>query len=137
MGKGRATNNRTATSVDEEIGRRIRLRRLDLEMSQENLADKLGVTFQQVQKYEKGVNRVAAATLMRIAKILDLPIAAFFPKETADAKSLADTPEDTELQLVVASLSERSRRLLLETAKLYQNDERAAARPERGAKKKS
>ena len=63
---------------DVEVGRRIRVRRLERQMSQTELADQLGVTFQQVQKYEKGVNRVGAARLQRIADALDVPISFFF-----------------------------------------------------------
>jgi transcriptional regulator with XRE-family HTH domain len=56
----------------------MRVRRLEREMSQTELAVKLGVTFQQVQKYEKGINRVGAARLQRIADALDVPISFFF-----------------------------------------------------------
>jgi transcriptional regulator with XRE-family HTH domain len=63
---------------DAEVGRRIRTRRVAKQMSQMDLAGHLGLTFQQVQKYEKGTNRVAAGRLKRIAKILDAPILYFF-----------------------------------------------------------
>src|SRR5918911_4828877 len=63
---------------DVEVGRRIRARRVARQMSQMELAGRLGLTFQQVQKYEKGTNRVAASRLKRIAKILDVPILYFF-----------------------------------------------------------
>lgn len=63
---------------DVEIGRRIRARRVSRQMSQMELAGRLGLTFQQVQKYEKGTNRVAAGRLKRIARILDVPIMYFF-----------------------------------------------------------
>ena len=63
---------------DVEVGRRIRARRIAKQMSQMDLAGRLGLTFQQVQKYEKGTNRVAAGRLKRIAKILDVPILYFF-----------------------------------------------------------
>jgi transcriptional regulator with XRE-family HTH domain len=63
---------------DVEVGRRIRARRMATQMSQMDLAGRLGVTFQQVQKYEKGTNRVAAGRLKRIARILDVPILYFF-----------------------------------------------------------
>jgi transcriptional regulator with XRE-family HTH domain len=70
---------------DVEVGRRIRVRRLERQMSQTELAVQLGVTFQQVQKYEKGVNRVGAARLQRIADALEVPISFFFT--TADRGS--------------------------------------------------
>jgi transcriptional regulator with XRE-family HTH domain len=69
---------RRADSRDEEVGRRVRSRRLECRLSQTELADKIGVTFQQVQKYEKGVNRIGAGRLQRIAEALDVPITFFF-----------------------------------------------------------
>ena len=61
-----------------ELGKRIRLRRAEIDISQSELADKLGISFQQVQKYEKGVNRVGAARLQQIATALDVPITFFY-----------------------------------------------------------
>ena len=75
---GGGKNNRSTVKYDHELGRRIRLRRVELKMSQSDLADKLGVTFQQVQKYEKGVNRVGAARLQQVATALDVPVTFFF-----------------------------------------------------------
>ena len=69
---------RSAGKPDIELGRRIRLRRVELEISQSELADKLGVSFQQVQKYEKGVNRVGANRLQQTATALDVPITFFY-----------------------------------------------------------
>jgi transcriptional regulator with XRE-family HTH domain len=60
--------------IDTEVGRRIRLRRTQLGMSQETLGERVGVTFQQVQKYEKGVNRVGASRLVRIAQVLNTTV---------------------------------------------------------------
>lgn len=65
---------RAATKFDAALGARIRARRLDLDMSQERLAERLGLTFQQVQKYERGINRIAAERLVDIAHALELPI---------------------------------------------------------------
>ncbi|CDZ29930.1 helix-turn-helix domain-containing protein [Neorhizobium galegae] len=64
--------------IDVHVGSRIRLRRTMLKISQEKLADGLGITFQQVQKYEKGANRVGASRLLHIATILNVPVAHFF-----------------------------------------------------------
>lgn len=61
---------RSAGDFDGDVGKRLRSRRLELGLSQETVAESLGVTFQQLQKYEKGVNRVAAGTLYKLAKIL-------------------------------------------------------------------
>ncbi len=64
--------------VDVHVGARIRLRRTLLGMSQERLGDALGLTFQQVQKYERGVNRVGASRLFDLSRILDVPISFFY-----------------------------------------------------------
>ena len=64
--------------VDKYVGSRVRMRRMMLAMSQEKLGDALGLTFQQVQKYEKGVNRIGASRLFQISKILDVPVEFFF-----------------------------------------------------------
>lgn len=71
-------DQRAANAVDRHIGRRLRERRLAIGMSQETLADLLGVTFQQIQKYEKGVNRIAASRLYSMAKALEIDITHFF-----------------------------------------------------------
>lgn len=64
--------------IDVHVGSRIRLRRTLLGMSQERLGEALGLTFQQVQKYERGVNRVGASRLFDLARVLDVPISFFF-----------------------------------------------------------
>ena len=64
--------------VDKYVGSRVRMRRLMLGMSQEKLGDALGLTFQQIQKYEKGANRIGASRLQQIATILQVPVAYFF-----------------------------------------------------------
>jgi transcriptional regulator with XRE-family HTH domain len=64
--------------IDIHVGSRVRLRRTLLGMSQERLGDALGLTFQQVQKYERGVNRVGASRLFDISRVLDVPISYFF-----------------------------------------------------------
>ena len=70
--------NRKTGAYDIEIGRRIRAQRLSRSMSQEDLADRLGVAFQQLQKYERGENRVSASRLREIALALKLPISSFY-----------------------------------------------------------
>ena len=64
--------------VDKHVGSRVRMRRLMLSLSQEKLGDALGLTFQQVQKYEKGTNRIGASRLQQISNILQVPVAFFF-----------------------------------------------------------
>ena len=64
--------------IDRHVGSRVRMRRMMLSMSQEKLGDALGLTFQQVQKYEKGANRIGASRLQHIAGILQVPVSFFF-----------------------------------------------------------
>src|SRR5580704_14977680 len=64
--------------TDKHVGNRVRMRRLMLGMSQEKLADQLGLTFQQVQKYEKGTNRISASRLQEISHVLEVPVPFFF-----------------------------------------------------------
>lgn len=64
--------------IDKHVGSRVRMRRMMLGMSQEKLGNSLGLTFQQVQKYEKGTNRIGASRLQQIAHILQVPVAFFF-----------------------------------------------------------
>ncbi|WP_298281042.1 helix-turn-helix domain-containing protein [Acidocella sp.] len=75
--------------IDVHVGSRVRLRRTLLGMSQERLGDALGLTFQQVQKYERGVNRVGASRLFDISRVLDVPISYFFDDMP---EGLQDTP---------------------------------------------
>jgi transcriptional regulator with XRE-family HTH domain len=70
--------SRSPDLVDKHIGRRIRMRRLTLDMSQTALGHALGVTFQQVQKYEIGVNRISASRLHQMANVLQVPVLFFF-----------------------------------------------------------
>ena len=64
--------------IDKHVGSRVRMRRMMLSMSQEKLGNSLGLTFQQVQKYEKGTNRIGASRLQQISHILQVPVAFFF-----------------------------------------------------------
>ena len=80
--------------VDVHVGSRVRMRRLLLGMNQETLADALGLTFQQVQKYEGGANRVSASRLSAMAEILGVPISYFFGD--LQAEGIAVDPVDRE-----------------------------------------
>jgi transcriptional regulator with XRE-family HTH domain len=86
---------RRADSRDAEVGRRVRSRRLECRLSQTELADRIGVTFQQVQKYEKGVNRIGAGRLQRISEALEVPISFFFGGQPGGA-SARETSGNTE-----------------------------------------
>src|SRR4029077_17308920 len=82
-------NKKQPNPIDIHVGSRVRLRRMMLGMSQERLGEHLGITFQQIQKYEKGTNRIGASRLQHIARVLTVPVAFFFedapgtPTETA------------------------------------------------------
>ncbi len=81
--------------TDKYVGRRVRMRRMMLGLSQEKLADALGLTFQQVQKYEKGTNRISASRLQAISQILDTPVHFFFdgaPQSGKGEQGLAESP---------------------------------------------
>ena len=86
----------SAILIDQGVGSRVRMRRLMLKLSQTDLADGLGLTFQQVQKYEKGMNRIGAGRLQQIAHILQVPVTFFFetasphPPTVARDQSLAN-----------------------------------------------
>jgi transcriptional regulator with XRE-family HTH domain len=69
---------RSRDPIDAEVAKRVRALRLQRGLTQTELSDALGVTFQQVQKYERGANRISAGRLFRIAKVLDVPVAFFF-----------------------------------------------------------
>ena len=71
-------NKKKPNPIDIHVGSRIRLRRTMLGMSQEKLGESLGITFQQIQKYEKGTNRIGASRLHELAQVLDVPVAFFF-----------------------------------------------------------
>ena len=82
---------RSPDATDMEVGRLIRFHRMNAGLSQTELGQKIGVSFQQVQKYEKGVNRVGAGRLTRIAEVLNVSVNTFFGKsvfsEVPDSKS--------------------------------------------------
>ena len=78
--------SRRANPVDVHVGSRVRLRRMLLGMSQEKLGEHLGLTFQQVQKYEKGINRIGASRLFDLSQVLGVPVQ-FFYEELAVAGS--------------------------------------------------
>jgi transcriptional regulator with XRE-family HTH domain len=92
---------RRADHRDAEVGRRVRTRRMQKGLSQSELGDRIGVTFQQVQKYEKGVNRIGSGRLERIATALEVPIAYFFGDGkggVSGAKGGGEQPQSVLLQ---------------------------------------
>ena len=91
----RNVGDRSTNAIDQAVGRRVRVRRLELKMSQERLADLLGVTFQQIQKYEKGVNRIAASRLFAVAAVLEKPVGYFFEGLHSETRSASVAEERT------------------------------------------
>jgi transcriptional regulator with XRE-family HTH domain len=104
---------KAATPMDALVGSRLRSRRKQLRISQERLGKEVGVSFQQVQKYENGTNRIGAGRLAEISKVLDVPVAYFFTGnsanassdgEKADAKAILSEPGATELLQAYAQI---------------------------------
>ena len=124
--------------VDRHVGARIRMRRLMLKFSQTKLADALGITFQQVQKYEKGANRVGASRLQHIANILQVPVSFFFedaPVNRSEEIKILDAPSEwinalvsstDGLHLVRAYMRISSRELRRSIVKLVEQIARSA-----------
>ena len=81
--------------IDVHVGGRIRLRRTLMGMSQERLGEALGLTFQQVQKYERGINRVGASRLFDLSRVLDVPISFFYDDMPEPLASLHGTHQTT------------------------------------------
>ncbi|GBR44307.1 helix-turn-helix domain-containing protein [Neokomagataea thailandica] len=93
--QGKTESKNVAGSTDVHIGHRIRLRRTLMGLSQESLGEALGVTFQQVQKYERGANRVSASRLFELAQALDVPVGFFYDGQLqgTDAKPALNEQE--------------------------------------------
>lgn len=89
----RASRGRTPSGrpnpIDVHVGARVRLRRTLLGMSQEKLGEALGLTFQQVQKYERGANRVGASRLFDLSRVLDVPVSFFFDDMSEEVEALS------------------------------------------------
>jgi transcriptional regulator with XRE-family HTH domain len=110
-----------ATPLDKVIGERIKTQRLMLRLSQSDLAERLGCSFQQVQKYENGSNRVSAATLSRISDVLNLPLSYFFDQSSPELQQVTALPLDREgadlLRAFAAIGDAKVRRHLLDLVK--------------------
>jgi transcriptional regulator with XRE-family HTH domain len=118
--------------VDRHVGNRMRMRRLLVGMSQEKLGELLGITFQQVQKYEKGSNRVSASRLYQVAKVLAVPVQFFFDELQSEggAHGFAEShgvdpvsgalqsPEGVQLARIFSATTDpEKRKLIINTAK--------------------
>jgi transcriptional regulator with XRE-family HTH domain len=131
-----------ANPIDTQVGNRVRLRRMLIGMSQEKLGDALGLTFQQVQKYEKGVNRIGAGRLFHVARILGVPITYFYEDVTTEyeapgfAEGAANPPvmaflasaDGLQLSLAFMRIKEpKVRKRVLDLVKSLADDEQARA----------
>ena len=122
--------------IDAQVGNRVRIRRMLIGMSQERLGDLLGLTFQQVQKYEKGVNRIGAGRLFEIARILGVPIDFFYdgvgaalenPAEgTPPVMEFVSSGEGLQLSLAFMKIKDpKVRKRVLDLVKSLANEEEA------------
>jgi transcriptional regulator with XRE-family HTH domain len=96
---------KTPNPIDKHVGARLRMRRMLIGMSQEKLGDALGITFQQIQKYEKGANRIGASRLQELARILSVPPAFFFEDAPSGAAPAAGFAEPSAGSYLVDFLS--------------------------------
>jgi transcriptional regulator with XRE-family HTH domain len=101
--------------LDAEVGSRLKALRLQNRMTQVQLAQAIGVTFQQIQKYEKGHNRLAASTLAKVAGALNCRVADFYDAPTEDAPELATAI--AELSSLYERMAARQRLALMNTAR--------------------
>jgi transcriptional regulator with XRE-family HTH domain len=97
--------NKTPNPIDKHVGARVRMRRLMVGLSQTKLGDALNVTFQQVQKYEKGANRIGASRLQQLARVLGVPPAYFFDGAPSGGVPVAGFAEPESNSYVVDFLS--------------------------------
>lgn len=99
--------SRRANPIDTHVGGRVRLRRMLLGMSQEKLAEQLGLTFQQVQKYEKGINRIGASRLFELAHVLGVPVQFFYDELAVAARAAGGFAERSAETYIVDFLNSR------------------------------
>ena len=104
--------------VDIHVGSRVRLRRTMLGMSQEKLGEAIGLTFQQVQKYERGANRIGASRLFELSRVLDVPVSFFFDDMPLDAGPPTEHPHDGE-DAEMVDLDPMAKRETLELVRAY------------------
>jgi transcriptional regulator with XRE-family HTH domain len=118
---GRPARKRSPNAIDIHVGSRIRLRRALLGMSQGKLGDAIGLTFQQVQKYERGANRVGSSRLFDMARVLDVPISYFFDEMSASttARSPARLSGVAEQKPMAFELDPMAKRETLELVRAY------------------
>ena len=117
--------------IDLTVGARVLSLRIKRKLTQTDLADKIGVSFQQLQKYERGANRISASRLWRIAVALEAPMTYFFDGITTSADALIEqpivTPWANELMALEADLPASARKLVLSMARQLAEREAAPA----------
>ena len=91
--EGDEKSSRRPNPIDVHVGSRVRFRRMLLGMSQEKLGEKLGLTFQQIQKYEKGINRIGASRLFDLAQVLGVSVQFFYEEAPAAAEASQFVPD--------------------------------------------
>src|SRR5262245_13489771 len=118
--QGRSSRGRMPSGkpnpVDVHVGRRVRLRRTLLGMSQEKLGEAIGLTFQQVQKYERGANRIGASRLWDLSRVLDCPVAFFF--EEMDQETASASPRNLSVETPDVEVREGDQMTKRETLEL-------------------
>lgn len=107
----------TPNPIDIHVGSRLRLRRALIGMSQEKLGNALEITFQQVQKYERGTNRISSSRLFQISRILDVSVSFFF--DDMDTEIIKQTEGMAEINKQVLQVDKLSRRETLEFVRAY------------------
>ncbi len=105
--------------VDVYVGSRVRLRRTLKGMSQQRLAEALGLTFQQIQKYERGVNRIGSSRLFELSEVLDVPPSFFFDGAPSQTESAAAGPGMAEAEPEPYEARQFARREILELVRAY------------------
>lgn len=103
--------NKAPNPIDHEIGRRIKARRQQLGLNQQSVADEIGVSYQQVQKYENGADRVGASRLFAIARALSVPISYFF--DDPDRRDAGQEAGDADRHVIERMLAEEDGRNLI------------------------
>jgi len=131
---------RTATDIDAHVGARIRLRRMLIGLSQERLGEALGVTFQQIQKYERGANRISASKLYEVSRVLGVPVSHFLdglngqhahrpeppkvPNGTENIMEFVRSPEGLALNRAFAAIEDpRKKRAVLDLVRIMADED--------------
>ncbi|MEM1391273.1 MAG: helix-turn-helix transcriptional regulator [Pseudomonadota bacterium] len=116
------SENKIPSNIDRIVGMRMRLRRRDLKLTQEQLGEKLGLTFQQVQKYEKGVNRVSAGRLFELSSVLGVPITYFYEGVSEMVGSTALMVAESEPDQLIPTMDMEAIELLTAFQKIDDKD---------------